>query len=567
MDGSSLGDDLEVPEADRAFHAAIGRLTAGLSPTAIGEAWYDWAMHVIGSPSKQAELAAIAATVPRRLAGTAREALAGDDRIDSLHDDPRFAAQGWQRLPFAAYADGFLAAQEWWDAATTGLHGVDPRHAKVVRFGARQWLDLMAPSNAFATNPVVLERTAAEGGANLARGARNWFADLSRMLTGVAERSEDFRVGETVAVTPGEVVFRNRLIELIRYRPATEQVHAEPLLIVPAWIMKYYILDLSPGNSLVRYLVERGFEVFAISWKNPDAGDADLRMQDYVDLGVRAALGAIGRRVPGARVHAAGYCLGGTLLSIAAAAMARDGDARLATMTLLAAQVDFSEPGEVGLFINESQVAFLEDIMAEQGFLRADQMSGAFRMLRSNDLIWSRVVRHYLLGERTEMNDLMAWNADSTRMPARMHSEYLRKLFLENALALGRYRVDGRAVALDTLELPLFVVGTEADHVSPWRSVWKIGRLTRLPMRFVLANAGHNAGIVSEPGHDDRHYRAGDVDDPRAAADAWLADTQPREGSWWPDWAGWLAARSGPVRAPSEGKGFCEAPGTYVLLG
>ncbi len=565
MDAGPISRATAPSDADRAFHAAIGRFTAGLSPTALGEAWYDWAMHLAGSPSKQDELVSLAAGIPGRLARTASRSLSGQGPVRSLAGDPRFDAPDWQALPFALYADAFLATQDWWDRATTGLRGVDPRHRDVVRFGARQWLDMIAPSNFAATNPVVLRRTVEEGGANLRRGWRNQAEDLSHLLTGRVERSEAYRVGETVAVTPGEVVYRNRLIELIRYRPTTGTVHDEPLLIVPAWIMKYYILDLSPGNSMVRFLVDRGFEVFIISWKNPGAEDADLGLQDYVDLGVHAALDEIVRRVPGRKVHAAGYCLGGTLLAMAGAAMARDGSDRLATATLLAAQVDFSEPGEIGLFINESQVAFLEDIMAEQGYLRADQMSGAFRMLRSGDLIWSRVVRHYLLGERTETNDLMAWNADSTRMPARMHSEYLRQLFLGNALARGRFDLHGRPVSLDALDLPLFVVATEADHVSPWKSVWKIGRLTLGAMRFVLTKGGHNAGILSEPGHPRRHYRVGDVVQTQADPQAWFAATAPTEGSWWPEWADWLAARSGPPRPPSKGKSLGPAPGTYVF--
>ena len=549
----------EAPEAeaDRVFHAALGRLTGGLSPAALAEAWTDWATHLAAAPSRSAELA-------RKVADLPSTALA---RTASTADDVRFNAPEWRRWPFNVMAGGFLAAQDWWDTATAGLHGVAPAHARLVHFGARQWLDLMAPSNYLWTNPVALDRTVEERGANLQRGLRHWQEDLAHLASGRAEADPDYRVGETVATTPGEVVFRNRLIELIRYTPVTPEVKAEPLLIVPAWIMKYYILDLSPANSMVGYLLSQGFEVYMISWKNPDAGDADLSMDDYVDLGIRAALDAIEDHLPGQKVHAAGYCLGGTLLSIAAAAMARDGQERLASITLMAAQTDFSEAGEITLFISEAQVAFLEDIMAEQGYLKADQMAGAFRMLRSNDLIWSRVVRHYLLGERTEMNDLMAWNADATRLPARMHSEYLRHLFLENALALGHYHVGGRQVALEDIDTPLFVIGTEADHVSPWRSVWKIGRLTQGPMRFLLTNSGHNAGILSEPGHRHRHYRTGEVTEHALSPDDWVAATPAREGSWWPEWAGWLDERSSGQRRPApQAPALGPAPGTYVLI-
>lgn len=271
---------------------------------------------------------------------------------------------------------------------------------------------------------------------------------------------EHFVVGKDVATTKGKVVYRNELIELIQYAPVTADVYPEPVLIVPAWIMKYYILDLSPQNSLVRFLVERGFTVFAISWRNPGPADRDLSLDDYRKLGIEDAIQAINRLVPGRAIHAAGYCLGGTLLAIAAARLQKEGPDCLRSVTLLAAQVDFTEAGELTLFINESQVAFLEDMMWQRGVLEAAQMAGAFQLLRSNDMIWSRLVHDYLMGERAAPSDLMSWNADATRMPYRMHSDYLRKLFLDNDLAEGRFLADGRPVALSDLHAPMFVVGT-----------------------------------------------------------------------------------------------------------
>ena len=563
---------------DRSLHAGMARFTAGLAPMTLSGAYNDWAAHLATAPGKQMQLAAKAVRQWLRLVNyAARCALsqAAEPCIEPLAQDKRFAAQAWHELPYALYYQAFLLEQQWWHNAVTGVRGVMPEHERMVAFGTRQWLDAFSPSNYLITNPEVMERTRTEGGANLLRGIRHFAEDLERVSAGRKRvGTEQFRVGHEVAVTPGKVVYRNRLIELIQYAPSTSKVRPEPVLIVPAWIMKYYILDLSPHNSLVRYLVEQGYTVFMISWKNPGPEDRDLSMEDYRELGVMDALDAVGAIVPERKVHAVGYCIGGTLLAIAAAAMARDGDARLASTTFFAGQTDFTEAGELMLFINESQLAFLEDLMWSQGFLDSRQMAGTFQLLRSNDLVWSRMVRTYLMGEREPMNDLNAWNADATRMPYRQHSEYLRRLFLDNDLAEGRYPAGGRAVALSDIRTPIFAVGTETDHVAPWRSVYKFHLLTDAEVTFVLTSGGHNAGIVSEPGHPRRRYRVATkgAEDRYVDADTWNMQAAEKDGSWWPEWIAWLGARTGaPVAPPAMGaasKGYpplADAPGTYVL--
>ena len=573
---------LGVRRLDLLTHAALARLSFSISPQSMALAVTDWATHLAASPGRQLQLLRLAGQLGGQLLAYAQRLLLADGlRAAQLQGDQplaaeppvqdrRFADPAWQWWPFNLHHQAFLLQQQWWEAATQDVWGVSAHHQQVVSFAARQCLDVFSPGNWLLTNPVVLQRTWREKGANLTRGLNYWLDDFQRLMAEEPPAgAERFTPGREVAVTPGKVVLRNRLMELIQYAPATAKTRPEPVLIVPAWIMKYYILDLSPHNSLVKYLVDQGHTVFCISWKNPDENDGDLGMDDCLNLGFRAALEAIEAIAPGHAVHAAGYCLGGTLLAIAAAALARDGQlGRLASMTLFAAQTDFSEPGELSLFIDESQIALLEAQMTQRGCLTGRQMAGAFQMLRSYDLLWSRLLGEYLLGERRPMNDLMAWNADTTRMPARMHAQYLRRLFLHDDLSEGRYLVDGQPVSLGALRLPVFCVGTVADHVAPWRSVFKLHRLAPAEITFVLTNGGHNAGIVSEPGHPRRHYQmltrhaGGDSLTP----DAWLAAAPRHEGSWWPAWNDWLNARSGkPAQPPRMGDAVADAPGQYVL--
>jgi poly[(R)-3-hydroxyalkanoate] polymerase subunit PhaC len=569
-----------LPEIlDRTVHALAARVTLGLSPSAMASAYADWAVHLATAPGKQLQLIEKAAKKTLRLANyTANCALHQDDTvncIDPLPQDKRFADTAWQQWPYNLLYQSFLMNQQWWYNATTGIRGVTKQHENMVEFASRQILDIFSPSNFLATNPELLRKTMKEGGQNLVRGAQNFIEDWQQSVSGKKPAgTECYKVGETIAVTPGKVVYNNRLIELIQYFPATDNVHSEPIFIVPAWIMKYYILDLSPKNSFVKHLTEKGFTVFIISWKNPDPEDRDQGMDDYRTLGITSALTAIEAITGAPQVHGIGYCLGGTLLSIAAATMARDGDEHFKTLTLLAAQVDFKEAGELMLFINESEVTFLEDMMWEQGFLDTKQMAGAFQLLRPNDLIWSRLIHDYLMGERPAINDLMTWNADATRMPYKMHSEYLRHLFLDNDLAEGRYLVDGLPVALSDIRAPIFAVGTEWDHVAPWRSVYKYNLLTDTDVTFLLTSGGHNAGIVSEPGHANRHYRqvTRKASERYHDPETWLRKANVQPGSWWPSLVEWLVMHSGEkVPAPPVGlneapyKPQASAPGTYVF--
>jgi polyhydroxyalkanoate synthase len=570
--------DVETPaNIDRLIHAAMGRATAGISPASLRLAYMDWAIHLAQSPGKWQKLVEKAARKAIRFNGYASRALVDQKMppcIEPLPQDHRFDDSAWQKLPFNLIYQSFLLNQQWWHNVTTGIGGVSPHHEQVVSFVARQLLDMVSPVNFIATNPTLLETTVKEGGQNLWRGAMNFLEDWDRMVGAKPPvGAEQFRPGETVAITDGKVVFRNRLIELIQYAPTTDTVYAEPILIVPAWIMKYYILDLSPTNSLVKYLVDRGHTVFMISWHNPTAADSDLDLEDYLRLGVLDALDAVSAILPDRNINAVGYCLGGTLLSIAAAYLAQKQDARLKSMTLLAAQTDFTEAGELTLFIDDSQLNFLEDIMWSQGYLDTRQMAGAFQLLRSNDLVWSLILHEYLMGRRQPMNDLMAWNSDATRMPFKMHSEYLRRLFLKNDLFEGRYKVGGKPIAMTDITVPMFVVSTETDHVAPWRSVYKINLLADADITFVLTSGGHNAGIVSEPGHPNRHFRLAHRGPSTAYIDpdSWVSSNSPRDGSWWGEFAAWLEnASAGRVAPPSMGapaknyRVVATAPGTYV---
>lgn len=602
---------------DRNFRAQLAGLTGGMVPTPFITAYTDWAMNLALSPSKQAELQQHAiqlaqdtwayalgalgavtsgetATSGYPLPFAALAPLPGtfgapaghggatgtgegpkSPQAQGVSTDPRFSDPAWSQFPFNVYARAYQNAATLMKEAVGGVDGVSDYSEKMLEFAVRILLDASSPANFLGTNPQLLALTHSENGQNLVRGMQSYLEDARRMLVGDKSKpSTGYEVGRDLAITPGKVILRNALIELIQYEPTTPEVHAEPLLIVPAWIMKYYILDLSPRNSLVRYLVEQGHTVFMVSWKNPEASDRNLGMDDYVNRGFREALDAVSAIVPDRGIHAVGYCIGGTLLSIAAAALAGEGDERIASLSLFAAQTDFSEPGELSLFINPSQLAMLESTMHGKGVLESSQMGGAFSMLRAQDLVWQPMVDRYLKGKSERLIDLMAWNADGTRMPWKMHTEYLYRLYLHNELATNRFPVNGKLVRLSDLRRAMFIVGTETDHVAPWKSVYKTDNLVRSDdVSFLLTSGGHNAGIVSGPVHPKRHYRLRrrQLADPHLAPDEWIGSTPKQSGSWWPAWQSWLVAHSSglakPPRIGNARKGYEvleEAPGQYV---
>ena len=575
-------DEAGTPEQDqlnlqRELRAQMATVTGGLAPDVYVNAWFDWLLNLAKEPPQQLKLAEDAMAKTAETLAFAAQAAASREALSPVAGDARFEGTAWSQWPFNVYAHAYRNYADWWQNALATGPEVAPENKRTLEFVARNALEAVSPANYLATNPELLDATRAEAGQNLVRGFGHWLEDVQSALGGKKQGGTDnFVLGRHIAATPGKVVLRNDLIELIQYSPVTETVLAEPVLIIPAWIMKYYILDLSARNSLVSYLVSQGHTVFMVSWKNPTESDRNLGMDDYLRLGIRAAFDAVSRIVPDQKIHTVGYCIGGTLLSIAEAVFAAEGDHRTATMTLLAAQQDFSEPGELSLFVSPSQIDMLEAVMHRTGVLKSEQMGAAFSLLRARDLLWTPAVNSYVRGKRESPNDLMAWNADGTRMPCRMHSEYLRQLYLNNALARGEFKADGRLADLAGIQVPMFVVGTETDHVAPWKSVYKARGLTRsADYTFMLTSGGHNAGIISGAVHPRRRHRvrtwlnATETLSP----EAWFDSTPPRAGSWWPAWEQWLAQHSTPQKVDpppmgSASSGYvplADAPGEYVL--
>ncbi len=494
--------------------------------------------------------------------------------IEADPRDKRFRDEAWQHHDvFDFIKQSYLLSARYVHDVVRQVEGLDPKTARKVDFYARQFVDAMSPSNFLLTNPEVLRRTAETGGENLLRGLNNLLADLERGRGRLQVRMTDpdaFKLGENIAISPGKVVFQNRVMQLIQYAPSTETVLKRPLLILPPWINKFYILDLRPKNSFVRYAVGQGHTVFMVSWVNPDETLAGLSFADYMREGVFAALDAIERATGERDVNAIGYCLGGTLLATTLAWMARKKDQRIRSATFFVSMLDFAEAGELGVFIDEEQLNALEERMKAKGYLEGSDMAGTFNMLRANDLIWSFVVNNYLLGNEPFPFDLLYWNSDSTRMPANMQSFYLRHMYQQNELAQpDAIEIDGVKIDLSQIKVPAYFLSTREDHIAPWRSTYRGVQLLGGENRFVLAASGHIAGVVNPP--DGGKYNHWINEKLPATPQAWLEGANETAGSWWPDWNRWVAAHAPervPARQPGSGKltPTEDAPGSYVRV-
>jgi len=487
--------------------------------------------------------------------------------------DKRFRHADWtENAMFSFVKESYLVAAKAILSSVRGVRDLDPDTAKKTDFYTRQFVDAISPSNFIATNPEVISRTLETGGQNLLRGLENLLADLERGNGRLAISMADnraFELGRNVATTPGKVVLQNSLMQLIQYDPTTSKVRKRPLLIVPPWINKFYVLDLQPKNSFIKWTVDQGHTVFVISWVNPDETLAQKSFEDYMREGPLAALDAIKDATGERTVNAVGYCLGGTLLASTLAYNAAHGDDRIASATYFVTLVDFSDAGDMAVFIDEEQLASLEKRMDERGYLEAHDMAASFNMLRANDLIWSFVVNNYLLGKEPIPFDLLFWNSDSTRMPAAMHSFYLRNMYQRNLLSKpGGITLAGTPIDLTKIKTPTFLLSTREDHIAPWKSTYAATHLYSGPVKFVLSASGHMAGVISAPGGKYGHWTS---DARPATAEEWFAGAQPHDGSWWFEWDDWVTQfELGRVSARTPGAGMLpiieDAPGSYVRV-
>ncbi len=507
---------------------------------------------------------------------TARRMM-GED-IDPVIEEPtgdrRFKDDAWRENEvFDFIRQSYLLSARYFTSAVNSADGLDPKTLQKVDFYTRQFVDAMSPANFVMTNPEVLRKTAETGGANLLKGLSNLLFDLERGKGKLRIRMTDdskFKVGENIAVTPGKVVFQTPLMQLIQYSPTTDKVLKRPLVIFPPWINKFYILDLRPKNSFIRWAVDQGHTVFVASWVNPDDALAEKGFDDYMKEGVLAALDAIEQATGVREVNAIGYCLGGTLLATTLAYMATKRDNRIKSATYFVTMTDFEEAGELSVFIDEEQLNALEEKMGKRGFLDGREMATTFNMLRANDLIWSFVVNNYLLGQDPFPFDLLYWNDDSTRMPARMHSFYLRRMYQQNDLCKpGAIELLGVKIDLTKIKVPSYMISTREDHIAPWKSTYRATQLYKGPVRFVLAASGHIAGVVNPP--DSGKYSHWVNENLPESADEWFEGATELAGSWWPDWHRWVTAidrTEVPARQPGDGKltPIENAPGSYVRV-
>ncbi|MEN9501788.1 MAG: class poly(R)-hydroxyalkanoic acid synthase [Pseudomonadota bacterium] len=492
--------------------------------------------------------------------------------IKEPKSDRRFSHEDWANKPiFDVIKQSYLLASDWTRQLLASAEGMDERTAERVKFFTERALDAMSPTNFAMTNPAVIEKIRATNGANLVHGLKNMLEDLEAGKGQLRIRMTDasaFKLGENIAATPGKVVFQNRMFQLIEYTPTTENVLKRPLLIVPPWINKFYIMDLQPKNSLLKWLVDQGHTVYVISWVNPDETYAETGFDDYIHA-VRNALDAIEYETGEKEVNAIGYCIGGTLLTSTLAYSKAIGDTRIKSATFFTTMLDFTDPGELGLFIDEDQIKGLEDKMNEAGYLDGSVMAGTFNLLRANDLIWSFYVNNYLLGNDPRPFDLLYWNSDSTRMPAKMHSWYLRNMYLNNQLCQPKaLSVDGVGLDIGSIDVPACFISTIEDHIAPWKSTYSGARMFGGEVRFILGGSGHIAGIINPPAANKYGYRLG-TELPENP-DEWLAKAQNNAGSWWPEWDRWVRSLSNneevPARVPGQGNLAVieDAPGTYV---
>ncbi len=488
--------------------------------------------------------------------------------------DKRFRHEAWEdHFLFDYLKQSYLIAARHLHNAVAGVEGLDEKTRKKVNFYTRQYIDALSPANFALTNPEVFNETVRSGGQNLVKGLSNLLADLERGNGRISIKMTDpdaFRLGENIAITPGKVVFQTELAQLLQYEPTTAEVYRRPLLILPPWINKFYVLDLREKNSFIKWAVDQGHTVFVLSWINPDARHARKDFEDYLLEGPMAALDAIEKATGEKEINALGYCLGGTLLASTLGYMAAKKDPRIASATFLATMIDFSEAGELEVFVDDQTVAGLERRMGQRGYLEGHEMAGTFNMLRANDLIWSFVVNNYLLGKDPLPFDLLHWNSDSTRMPAKMHSFYLRNMYIRNLLKEpGGITLTGAPVDLTRVKTPAYFLSTVEDHISPWKSTYMGARLFPGPVKFVLGGSGHVAGVINPPAAKKYGYRTSAK--LARTADAWFEGASQHEGSWWTDWDKWAGRfGGGKVRARIPGKGKLkvleDAPGSYVKL-